>query len=92
MYFEAASLMDAEGISRMALCLSEGIGCKQDIAGAIVVYKQALLLGDSIAAYNLGTIYRDLGKYRKHSSITRLQCILTYPIIPLRLVFAIIME
>lgn len=65
MYYNAAALMDTEGISRMALCLSEGIGCKQDIDGAIVVYKQALEMGDSIAAYNLGTIYRDQGKYKK---------------------------
>ena len=65
MYYNAAALMDTEGISRMALCLSEGIGCKQDIEGAIVVYKQALEMGDSIAAYNLGTIYRDQGKYKK---------------------------
>ena len=65
MYYTAAALMDVDGISRMALCLSEGIGCKQDIDGAVVVYKQALLLGDSISAYNLGTIYRDQGKYKK---------------------------
>ena len=37
MYYNAAALMDTEGISRMALFLSEGIGCKQEIEGAIVV-------------------------------------------------------
>lgn len=64
-YYKAAAQENEEGISRMAYCLSEGIGCKQDTEAAIQLYKQALNMGSSVAAYNLGTFYRDEGKYKK---------------------------
>lgn len=50
---------------RLADYLSEGIGCEVDLDKAICLYTIAIDKGSSIAANNLGTLYRDEGDYNE---------------------------
>ena len=50
---------------RVADYLSEGLGCKKDIEKAIKLYNELISENNSIAAFNLSTVYRDLGDYKK---------------------------
>lgn len=49
----------------LADLLSNGIGCKKSIKKAITLYKLCIEKGSSIAANNLGTVYRDLHEYQE---------------------------
>jgi uncharacterized protein len=62
-YSKAAQKQSENGISNLAYCFSEGLGCKKNIAKSIKLYEKAILIGSSTAASNLGTIYRDKGEY-----------------------------
>lgn len=48
---------------RVADFLSEGLGCEKNIQQSIELYTELISENMSIAAFNLSTIYRDLGNY-----------------------------
>ena len=64
-YEKAAKQGNVNGISSLAYHLDSGIGCEKDIERAICLYKVAIEKGSGIAAFNLGTVYRDKGNYKK---------------------------
>ncbi|MEL6700024.1 MAG: tetratricopeptide repeat protein [Bacteroidota bacterium] len=64
-YRKSSEHGNLEATVRLADYLSEGEGCELDIDQAIELYQRAIAEGSSIAAFNLGTIYRDQGEYEK---------------------------
>ncbi|WP_410879827.1 tetratricopeptide repeat protein [Myroides sp. DW712] len=48
---------------RVADLLSEGLGCEKNIQKSIELYTELISKNMSIAAFNLSTVYRDLGNY-----------------------------
>lgn len=50
---------------RVADYLSEGIGCNKNLDKSIELYKELISENNSIAAFNLSTIYRDKRDYKK---------------------------
>ncbi|MEO0585823.1 MAG: tetratricopeptide repeat protein [Bacteroidota bacterium] len=64
-YRKSSENGNIEATVRLADYLSEGEGCEQDIDQAIELYQRVIAEGSSIAAFNLGTIYRDQGEYVK---------------------------
>lgn len=63
-WYKKSALQENEnGLTSLAYCLAEGLGCQKNIPEAIVIYKKAIKKGSSNAAFNLGTIYRDTGKF-----------------------------
>jgi len=64
-YEKAAKNGVVSALTNISDFLSEGKGCKKDIIKAIKYYLLAIDKGSSRAALNLGTIYRDVGNYKK---------------------------
>jgi len=51
--------------NQLGVCLSLGLGASRNFPEAISWTKKALKLGESSAAHNLATIYRDMGQLKK---------------------------
>ena len=64
-YEKAAGNGVINAITNLADFLSEGKGCEKNITKAVENYLLAIEKGSSRAAFNLGTIYRDNGNYKK---------------------------
>ena len=64
-YEKAAEQENVDGMSSLAYHLDTGSGCNSDTEKAIRLYKMAIGKGSSVAASNLGTVYRDKGNYKK---------------------------
>lgn len=50
---------------RVADFLSEGLGCEKDLQKSIQLYNELISKNNSVAAFNLSTIYRDNNDYNK---------------------------
>jgi len=64
-YEKAAINGVVDALTNLADFLGEGKGCEKDINKAVENYLLAIDKGSSIAALNLGTIYRDKGNFKK---------------------------
>src|SRR5690606_5230761 len=64
-YEKAAENGIINSITNLADFLSEGKGCKRNKDKAVEKYLLAIEKGSSRAAFNLGTIYRDDGNFKK---------------------------
>ena len=64
-YSKSALQENKDGLTCLAYCLSEGLGCQKNVQEAIKIYQKAIKKGSSNSAFNLGTIYRDNGKFEK---------------------------
>ena len=64
-YAKGAAQGDASCISSLAYHLDNGLGCDRDTERAMQLYKTAIDMGRSEAAFNLGTVYRDKGNHKK---------------------------
>src|SRR5690606_29690987 len=64
-YEKAAENGIINSITNLADFLSEGKGCKRNKDKAVEKYLLAIEKGSSRAAFNIGTIYRDDGNFKK---------------------------
>jgi TPR repeat protein len=64
-YKKSADLGNINGIIGLAGYFDTKIDGVRETEKAIGLYKKAIELGSSIAAFNLATVYRDKGKYKK---------------------------
>jgi len=64
-YRLAAEQGNSEAQNQLGVCLSTGIGTRLDLKQALSWTTKAFAQGDSLAAHNLATIYRDMNQFNK---------------------------